>query len=225
MLTYLAGLIAPHYCVSCERIGAILCNRCQIDIIDQWEPRCIICKVLTGDAGVCGLCQGGVVYTGAWAASERDMVIARLIDEYKLRHNRDALSACANLLDMLLPVLPPHTVATPVPTIRPHVRQRGYAHAELLAREFANHRGLPYASLLTRRVNYVQRGSSRRERIRQAHESYVCAEAVSSEVPYLIIDDVVTTGATLDAVTRALAGRGARQIYVAVVACQPVDEQ
>lgn len=223
MLSRLADAFAPHYCVSCERIGEILCTCCQYDIIEDAQITCIVCKSPSRDEGICRNCRSHVAYQRAWAATERDAVITRVIDEYKSHHNATALSLCATLLDASLPVLPTTTIVVPVPTISLHIRQRGFAHAEIIATQFAMMRGLTYRQYVTRRANYVQRGSTRRQRLDQARHSYQCTERLP-DVPYLVIDDVVATGATLDAVARTLVANGAKDVYVAVVARQPRDD-
>ncbi len=223
ILRSLANALAPHYCVSCDRVGGVLCECCREYYIEQLFEQCLVCGLVTSGAGACGRCRPQVAYSRGWAATERDEVIGRLIDEYKWRHNAAALDACATLLDDAVPILPPDTIVVPVPTIAPHVRQRGFAHAERIAAAFARQRRLPYRAVVTRRANYVQRGSTRRARQRQASESYDCTIATTGG-RYVVIDDVMTTGATLDAVARVLRQRGAEEVYVAVVARQPLDD-
>lgn len=222
MLEILADIISPHYCVSCGQIGQLLCDYCKYDIASEHDERCVVCKQLATGEGICGDCRPKTTYTRAWAVCERDAVVTRLIDSYKSDCSRSALVACVDLLDAALPVLPSDVVVLPVPTIRAHIRQRGYAHAELIARGLARRRGLAYQQLVSRAASHVQRGSTRAERLLQASESYTCDTVLDGGL-YLVVDDVVTTGATLEYMAQSLRDSGADAVWVAVVARQPTE--
>ena len=77
--------------------------------------------------------------------------------------------------------------------------------------------------LLQRSHNAVQHKVSRSQRRKQAEIAFVCNYKLDATVPYLIIDDIVTTGATIKAATRVLKGAGANEVWVAAVARQPLN--
>ncbi len=110
-------------------------------------------------------------------------------------------------------------VITAVPLHPDRRRERGYNQAELLARELAGRVGLPYAEGLRRiRATADQIGldaAARRENVRDAFEADASA---FRDRRVLMIDDVCTTGATMDACARALGAQGARSIYGLAIA-------
>ena len=96
------------------------------------------------------------------------------------------------------------------------MRIRGYDHALLIAQAFAGLRGLSCERLLTRLTQTRQVGASRAQRLAQLHDAFLVIREVPCHV--LVIDDVVTTGATLEAVAALLRREGARHVDAAVFA-------
>ena len=76
---------------------------------------------------------------------------------------------------------------------------------------------------LQRCTSTVQRGASRSERINQARLAFRGAENTNGDVPYLLVDDIVTTGATLYFAAKTLKSAGANTVWVATIARQPLD--
>jgi predicted amidophosphoribosyltransferase len=122
-------------------------------------------------------------------------------------------------------VLPAETIIVPIPTIAAHVRQRGYDHIQLVARQFAKLRGgMSFERPLERISTASQRGANKRQRFTQAESAFRVTTSLKADRPYLLIDDVVTTNATLRYAALALRDAGAQQVWVAVIARQPLDK-
>jgi len=147
----------------------------------------------------------------------------RLIDGYKFGRAKAAIKAMADLLDSRLPALPLEAVLVPIPTIPQHIRQRGYDHSRLIAKILAKRRGLRVDPALVRHTSAVQRGAGRKQRISQAKRAFGCTRELSDKQIYILIDDVATTGATLSAAAEVLRRSGAKQVWAAAVARQPLD--
>lgn len=223
MIDSLFSVLAPHPCVSCGKIGAVLCDYCKNDIIDEPYSGCLVCAMPAGDSGVCIGCAAS--YQKAWCVSERSGAVESLINVYKFEYVKQASAPLARLIDHRLPQLPVNTVIVPIPTISKHIRQRGYDHIELLCKDLARYRKLVLKKLLVRNSNFVQRGANREQRISQAKSAFSCRQKLPESTPYLLVDDVVTTGATLEAAANALRGAGARTVWVAAVARQTLDSR
>lgn len=162
----------------------------------------------------------------AWCLGERDGPLADLIDSYKFTNTIDAARMLGSLLAETIATLPEDTVIVPVPTIRPHVRQRGYDHAHLLARAIAKHHHRPVKALFRRRENTVQRGASKAQRLKQSQRAFslVDPQTIRADTLYLIVDDVYTTGATVAALRDLLHTAGAHNVALAVATRQTLDE-
>ncbi len=218
MIDVALSLLAPDPCLLCGKLGAYLCHGCKYNISSEPFSGCVSCGRLAGRRGICGDCK--VPYRQAWSVGERADELLRLIDRYKFERARSAHTILADLMATRLPELPAQTVVVPVPTIASHIRQRGYDHTLLLARHLARLKGLDMQPMLARASNTKQRGASRTQRVKQAQEAFRLQRTVDPDVPYLLIDDVVTTGATLKYAAKLLADAGAKDVWVAVLARQ-----
>ena len=109
-------------------------------------------------------------------------------------------------------------LVVPVPTAAAAVRRRGFDHAALLAEAVAAACDLESRAILTHRSSADQRGLGRADRRANASEAFAVAPAVRVPDSVLLIDDVLTTGATLDAAARELKSAGALEVRAGVVA-------
>ena len=222
MIDDLLQIIAPHHCCGCDKTGTLLCDNCKYNIIDEPFTACLACgDSLAGISGICRSCRAP--YTRAWCVGRRQEYLQRLIDTYKFTHAQAAYRPLTDLLDERLPVLPRNTVIVPIPTVASHVRQRGYDHMVLIARYLAKRRGLHAKHLLERATNTKQRDANARTRAAQAKSAFTCRQPLDSNTPYLIIDDVVTTGATVKYAAKTLRRAGARTVWVASMSYQALD--
>lgn len=156
-----------------------------------------------------------------WVVGERQGSLRELIDRYKFDRAKEAAEVIAGLLDVRLPQLPSDTVVTYIPDIPAHRRQRGYDHMRLIAKTLASKRHLVLAETLVRRTNTSQRGLSRVDRLQAQRGAF--SSSYHGEGPVLLIDDIYTTGATIRAGVDALTRDTGTQVFVTVVARQPLD--
>lgn len=223
MLDALMSLIAPHHCSGCGIRGTLLCESCKYNILEDPFVGCVSCgKRLAGKNGICTQCR--VPYNRAWCVADRRDTLQRLIGNFKFTYARSAYKPLAELLHEHLPELPAATVIVPVPTAPPHIRQRGYDHMLLVARYLARLRNRPLENkLLCRTTNTKQRSVSARQRMKQAQVAFEANGVADSRATYLLIDDVITTGATVKYASKALLNAGAKEVWVASISRQPLD--
>ena len=221
MARVLPDLLAPHYCASCGDVGALLCEHCKYDIINDPYDRCVVCgRPVATAANLCTRCHPP--YSRAWCVGERAEALKSLMNVYKFDRARAGYWALADLLDATLPLLPPETVVVSVPTIAPHLRRRGYDHAWLVAKQFARLRHLTATQPLVRQTHVSQTGASRAQRIAQAKTAFACRPLNGGR--YLLVDDVYTTGATLQWAAHTLLEAGATEVWVAVLSRQSLEK-
>lgn len=214
------SLVAPHPCFNCGVIGRPLCDNCKKNIISQRISVCPLC----GSAIEGYLCPNhDLPYSALCVGGARRGSLQLLIGAFKFRFMLAALDDVVDILEASIPVLPPETVVVPVPTLAAHIRQRGYDHALLLAEAFARRRGLKVDKLVERSGVAVQHRLKRAQRIEAAKHAFSVLAVLDPNTPYLIVDDIFTTGATVAAVAMELRKAGAREVWVAVVAYQPID--
>jgi len=164
-----------------------------------------------------------VSYDRAWFVGLYDGAVKTLIQNYKFGRQIAVGRTLSELIIDVLPVLPKYTVIVPIPTIRRHVRQRGYDHSHLIAKNLAKNLALPYQKKLIRRTSTRQVGASASIREEQAKAAFAISGLIDENKIYLLIDDVMTTGATIKYAARVLKDAGAKNVWVAIIARQTLD--
>jgi ComF family protein len=226
-LTKLKGialdLLFPRWCLGCGREGDFICSAClnsQARIMPPLCPRCgqpqlnnIICPACTG-------WQASI--DGIRAPFKFDGVIRQAIHELKYNNLRAMAAFLGQMLGDYLAAKPlPAEVLVPVPLHPRRLRERGYNQSRLLARELAKLSGLALVDdcLVRERHTVPQaRTPSVDERRRNVAEAFACRDRRLEGRAVLLIDDVATSGATLDACARALKEKGAGSVWGLVIA-------
>jgi predicted amidophosphoribosyltransferase len=145
-----------------------------------------------------------------------------LVARVKYRDARHALAFLADVLaDRSRPTLTPApAVVTWPPTTARRRRERGFDHAELLARRVATRLALPAAALLHRVDGAAQTGASRD--VRRVGPRFTATHRPTEPGgAVLLVDDVVTTGGTLSAAARALRSAGWARVVAVTAAGTP----
>lgn len=205
-------LIAPYDCLMCSAEGTLVCAWCWPEMFEVAPEECFSCHRASPGAAVCDRCRPGVALQHVWVVSPYRGGARALVRRMKIDAYRQACSIIARAMHESVPALPPGTIVTSVPTAGARVRERGFDHSRLIAEEFARARSLPYRPLLVRYGRAKQAGASKIERLRQISGSYQAYGHPPTNQPVLVIDDVTTTGATLNEVAKVLQRAGVRTI-------------
>lgn len=219
LLDSILSSIAPHNCVGCGIEGSIMCQTCVIEACIQWPSACFLCNAATVNYATCTRCLRKTRVHHVWWAAELEGSIKAALYAYKFARKREAATVFADMVLDILPHFSPEVVIVPVPTAPGRRRQRGFDHASLIASRIADVRGMLVEQPLRRINNSRQVGVRKRERLTQARGQYrIKNEASLKGRSFLIVDDVLTTGATIVAVAELLRRAGAKKVYAVVVA-------
>jgi ComF family protein len=203
----LLDLLVPPRCAACGAPARdLVCAGCRRAIPWLRGPCCPRCALPLGAHPACPAREQA--FAAAWAPVAYDGVARELVAALKFRHGRPLAAVLAAHIAAGLPFeLGAGATVVAVPAHPAHLRRRGYDQAELLARELARRLGAPLARPLRRRGPAIrQLGAGRVERLRHGRIA-VTSRAAPERV--VLVDDVHTTGATLDACARALRAAGA----------------
>ena len=212
------GIVAPHRCAGCGSEGSLLCDWCRPDFALPLPSRCAICKKATPQSQVCANCRKTFRLRHIWVRTGYDGLPLKLVQGFKFEHQQAAAPILASLMAEALPDLPKDTIVCPIPTTTKHVRQRGYDHADLLARALAKQLGCKYLPLLMRDGQLRQVGSSRDKRLHQLKQAFRTHRQPPSGSPVLLVDDITTSGGTLSAAADCLHNAGVKVVDAVVFA-------
>lgn len=148
--------------------------------------------------------------------------VLRLVQHFKFHASPRAGNVLLELLETGLPsgVMTWPEALIPVPLHPRRARERGFDQADWLARRLAARHGIELAYAVRRHHTRSQRGLDRAERYRNLRGGFVVKGALPSRVA--LLDDVMTTGATLDALAQACLTAGAREVEAWAVARTPL---
>ncbi len=212
----LLDLLFPPRCVSCRRPGYSLCPDCIARIHPIPPPICLYCGRPQPAAGAPCACRARVWHLdGIRAATLHEGIAREAVHRLKYDRRRDLAVPLATLMHKAIAQVPlTFDLVTAVPLYPARERERGYNQAELLARALAVGIGSPYRPGLERvRKTIDQIGLSAAERHANVHAAFRADPAVFRGQRVLLIDDVCTTGATMDACAEALQAAGAQMIF------------
>ena len=221
-------LVAPFTCRGCGALGEILCGCCKNYNKKAIPKICPRCKASRKDCK----CEVPV-----YAVARREGVLVDLTEDYKYKSIRRAAEVLAELMDEGIWKgeriseggeasdegrfwKRENVVVVPLPTVTKHIRERGFDHTLLLAKKLAKrHKGWRVQKLLERQENTVQVGTSGDKRREQAKRAYKIGKRakIDPNVSYLLIDDVWTTGASMEAAIEKMQDAGAKNIVTAVI--------
>lgn len=217
LLDHLTSLFAPHECLGCGQEGPLLCAACsrRLRVIPD---RCFRCRQPTPEAKTCDACRRTTKLYRVRAATTYGDVAKKLVWQLKFQGAQSVARLLAKNMATGFSVSDTAIIAH-IPTATSRVRSRGYDQAGLIARAFAREAGLPHLALLARVGQQHQVGAHRRQRLTQLAGAFrVTQPNLVRGRHIIIVDDVLTTGATLSAAAQVLEAAGAKRVEAAVFA-------
>ena len=219
--------LLPWRCLLCGAPGADgidLCRDCAAEL-PRNRSCCARCALpLPAPAALCGRCQRHPPpWDAAWAPFRYGWPLDRLESRYKFGRDLAAGRTLAVLWQREPAAAERPTLIVPVPLHRARLRQRGYNQALELARPVARHAGIALRSdvLQRTRATSAQTELDALGRRRNVRGAFGLRAGVSLPAHVAILDDVMTTGATLAECARVLKRAGVARVDVWALARAP----
>ena len=230
MLNSILDLIFPKYCVGCQKEGSYLCFKCS-DSIPQKDLICPECKRLSfgGKTHLQCLTQYGL--DGLWSFGAFEEILKTLIQKLKYKWITEQADV---LIDQIVRYLEKNYavfldeirqdqgkgwIVVPVPLHWQRQNWRGFNQSALIAKKLAAALALPYIEALKRTKNTASQTHFDAEKRQQNIQNAFSPNIPISQYPnILLIDDVWTTGSTMQECTTVLKKNGAQKVWAITIA-------
>ena len=212
--------LLPRHCLLCDAptAGGWACDGCACELPYLPPAQCAVCAVPLASATVCGAClRRPPAFDRLSAVFAYEFPVDALIHAFKYGGRLALAPALGEALAAA--GAPPADVLVPVPLASSRLRERGFNQALELARFVSRRHGIPLLPDACRRVADTppQAALPWRERAKNVRRAFACDKPLSG-LRVAVVDDVVTTGATLNEIARTLRTAGAARVVGRVLA-------
>jgi ComF family protein len=218
MIEPLLTLIAPHECLQCTTEGSLLCENC-MQKLPLPDSTCYRCEQSTTNFVTCKSCSRNSLLHSVVPYTQYVGIAKDLIWNLKFSRTKAAARDIARQLHIPTSHDGHPMVIIFVPTATSRIRVRGYDQARLIAQSLARLHRITLMPALVRIGQHRQVGASgqmRRAQLHQAFRTTYKAQVAGKHI--VLVDDVVTSGATLDAAATVLKKAGAWRIDASIFA-------
>ena len=221
----LIDFLFPKLCYVCFKKGSYICTDCFRDFVKvNWVQRCHICGQETRVGMVHVECKENSHLDGLIYMSNFEGITKTLIHDGKYNLYFTIYSDLAEILGNYLKIykIPAGSILTSVPLHRSKKSKRGFNQADLLAKKLAKKLDLEYEELLKREKNTKTQvafdKSDREQNLRGAFSFLSTSVPILETQAIYIVDDVFTTGTTLNECARILKEAGFKFVYGITIA-------
>jgi ComF family protein len=236
LFSYLLSLIFPTSCLGCNTKSVLLCRRCFYTISLLESQECPGCRCTRQYGEFCPRCSklGGWYFDSLIVCSKYDKsgLLQKIIKTFKYKFSKelavylgDLLIRCVDrpesrserseLYTFFEQLFNEGALVVPVPLHKKRLKDRGFNQAKILA-EFL---GRPVRELLFRKINTPhQARCSRQERLKNLNNAFCVRPGVESVSKVILVDDVCSTGSTLNECAKVLKEAGVSYIACIVLA-------
>ena len=227
---FLLDLLFPRFCISCGKEGEYVCEDC-LSLIGISEYQfCAVCGKRVVDGKTCLNCQRKTKLNGLFsAASYNDLLVKKIITRYKYEpYIKELSNTLFSLIIIHFSLLGNYAfdilkdgILIPVPLHKKRQKERGFNQAEEIAKQLSRALKIPLNNnvLLKTKETIPQIELSKQEREKNLKNVFVCknSEQIKNK-KILLIDDVFTTGSTMEECAEVLKQACARQVWGIVAA-------
>jgi ComF family protein len=219
--------VFPHSCLICnkETKDNVLCHNCLDYIPLVKPPLCSVCGRPIKKSRVCQNCKGRahIEYGRAWAVFVPP--VDKVIHHFKYRKHSELATILGRAMAVIVKsdfFLKEADLIVPIPLFWWKKLRRGYNQARLLAEIISKECNMKVADILRRTKNTrTQTKLDDAARQKNVFNAFALRDNKIEDKTILLIDDVLTTGATMNECARILKQHGAKGVFSCVAAITP----
>lgn len=232
--SFVLDLLFPIRCLICreKQSGSYLCRSCLAEVKPKTEPECAFCSARSVNGQTCPFCRQNHYLDFLWAAADyEEPTVKKMLWALKYRFIKDLKTPLSNLLkdylrhkkiDEFLENYRQQIVLIPIPLHPYRLNWRSYNQSELLAQELAGEFNLDLETKTLIRTKYQKPQAElkdKEERKRNAKNVFACTRSdLVQGRTVILVDDIATTGSTLNEAARILKEAGVEKVIGLVVA-------
>jgi ComF family protein len=210
-------------CAVCSLAPGPICAECEADFFPSGQRRCGVCAIrLPADDLVCGRCLASPPgFHRATALADYAPPVDAMVMALKFRARLELAAVFGGLLARRVAAAA-DALVIPVPLAFERMSERGFNQSLQVARAFCRGSGARLAADAVRRIRHAppQQTLALGERRRNVRGAFAMTRSVHGR-DVLVVDDVMTSGSTMDEIARLLVSAGAAHVHALVVARTP----
>lgn len=222
---FVLDIFFPKKCINCRKYGEELCFECAKEIEMVVTSVCPLCGKISKSGKICAVCKNkskfvlkGIISAAVYDSGPTKEIIHHL--KYSGMTRLSDILAELIVIRLRKEKFSTDTVVVPVPLHESRFTERGFNQSELIGKYVANKIGLPGGNAIERSKN--RKPQAELKRSQRLSNLSGCFEVVDpgfiAGKTVLLIDDVATTGATLNECAKVLRSSGAKEVWGVVVA-------
>ncbi|MDD3145232.1 MAG: phosphoribosyltransferase family protein [Candidatus Gracilibacteria bacterium] len=225
---FFLDLIAPKKCYSCKKEGHFICQNCYNYEV-EFNTVCYVCKGKTKNFEVHDGCKKDVYYDKVIILKHyKSKIISKLVKDAKFYNKKEIFEEFSDLVyDKFLLnnkiINLNDFVVISIPSYFTRKIFRGYNSSDIFARFFSGKSKIIYLKNVVKKIRYTKQQSklSKKERIINLKDSFVINQKFIEKIKnknVIILDDVISTGTTLNEISKLLKNNGVKYVIGLIVA-------
>lgn len=224
---FLLDILFPKFCIFCKKEGEYVCEDC-LSLIEISEYQfCHLCGKRIPPDSFCAKCRGKTSLNKLFAATDYKTFVKKIIISCKYKpYIKELSEVLAFLIINHFSLINNHSILKDciiiaVPLAKKQEKARGFNQSQEIAKHISKFFNLLiYSNVLIRtKSKQSQVGLSSNQRKENVKNVFICKEAdLIKNKKILLIDDIYTTGSTMNECAKILKKAGASQVWGAVVA-------
>lgn len=207
-------------CILCGTFSGngVWCQSCDADLPRLGNAHCPVCGLPTLNGGICGKClKHSPSFDATLSAYAYAFPIDKLVQAIKFSGRLALVNQLADALASRIVNRPDLIIAMPLHPLR--LQERGFNQSQLLAQRLANNLGVSLLTDVCKRTRNTNPQSILpwQERGKNVHNAFICTADLSGK-HIAVVDDVMTTGTTIEELARTLREKGAIKVSAWVLA-------